>query len=52
MDNKDKKFSDPRWNDTTIPINVGKPRELTEEELEDLKELEEFAKKDMNKRRS
>lgn len=32
MGKYDKPFSHPRWNNTTMPISLGEPRELTEEE--------------------
>lgn len=49
MIKKEKKFSSPRWNNTAMPIKVGEARELTEKDLEILKKLEEFAKRDINK---
>ena len=39
-----KKFSDPRWNDTTIPEVVG-IREVTEEEKEFNEQFEKWLKK-------
>ncbi len=49
MAEEEKKFSSPRWNNTAMPIKVGEAEELTEKDLERLKKLEEYAKKDMNK---
>lgn len=46
MGKYDKPFSHPRWNDTAMPIKIGEAEELTEKDLERLKKLEEFAKRD------